>query len=111
MARTFPPNPPVRNHSDATQGRVSTVRRRQASWPPTFFAGLPIVSRRVSCEAGNSRACLHCLPAELVVGPPYGMIVLTDSSAAQRFALILLSEQDQAILLRHGFDPIGLQGR
>jgi molybdate transport system substrate-binding protein len=48
------------------------------------------------------------LPPSLTVGPAYGLIVLSDSPQAARFSLFVLSEQGQAILLRHGFDPIGL---
>jgi len=44
----------------------------------------------------------------VTVGPAYGLIVLSDDSVAARFALFVLSEQGQAILLKHGFDPIGL---
>ena len=48
------------------------------------------------------------LPPSLTVGPAYGLIVLSDHLLAARFALFVLSEQGQAILSRHGFDPIGL---
>jgi molybdate transport system substrate-binding protein len=48
------------------------------------------------------------LPPSLTVGPAYGLIVLTDQPLAARFALFILSEQGQAILQQHGFDPIGL---
>jgi molybdate transport system substrate-binding protein len=48
------------------------------------------------------------LPPPLTVGPAYGLIVLSDDPVAARFALFVLSEQGQAILLKHGFDPIGL---
>jgi len=48
------------------------------------------------------------LPPALTVGPAYGLIVLSDDPVAARFALFVLSEQGQAILLKHGFDPIGL---
>jgi molybdate transport system substrate-binding protein len=48
------------------------------------------------------------LPPALSVGPAYGLIVLSDDPAAVRFALFVLSEHGQAILLQHGFDPIGL---
>lgn len=48
------------------------------------------------------------LPPALTVGPAYGLIVLSDDPVASRFALFVLSEQGQAILLNHGFDPIGL---
>lgn len=48
------------------------------------------------------------LPAELSVGPAYGLVVLTDDPEAARLALFVLSERGQAILGRYGFDPIGL---
>jgi ABC-type molybdate transport system substrate-binding protein len=48
------------------------------------------------------------LPLALTVGPAYGLIVLSDDPQAARFALFILSEAGQAILLQHGFDPIGL---
>jgi molybdate transport system substrate-binding protein len=48
------------------------------------------------------------LPPALTVGPAYGLIVLSDQPLAARFALFVLSEQGQAILRQHGFDPIGL---
>jgi molybdate transport system substrate-binding protein len=48
------------------------------------------------------------LPPSLTVGPAYGLIVLSDHPLAARFALFVLSEQGQGILLQHGFDPIGL---
>jgi ABC-type molybdate transport system substrate-binding protein len=48
------------------------------------------------------------LPPALTVGPAYGLVVLTDHPLAARFALFVLSEQGQAILARHGFDPIGI---
>jgi ABC-type molybdate transport system substrate-binding protein len=51
------------------------------------------------------------LPPALTVGPAYGLVVLSDSPLAARFALFVLSTQGQAILLRHGFDPIGLPER
>jgi molybdate transport system substrate-binding protein len=51
------------------------------------------------------------LPPALTVGPAYGLIVLSDNPLAARFALFVLSEQGQAILLQHGFDPIGLATR
>ena len=48
------------------------------------------------------------LPTALTVGPAYGMIVRTDQPLAAAFALFVMSEQGQAILQRHGFDPIGI---
>ncbi|MDR3536779.1 MAG: substrate-binding domain-containing protein [Acetobacteraceae bacterium] len=50
------------------------------------------------------------LPEALTVGPAYGLVVLSDHPLAARFALFVLSEQGQAILQRHGFDPIGVAG-
>jgi len=50
------------------------------------------------------------LPPALTVGPAYGLIVLSDRPLAARFALFVLSEEGQAILSRHGFDPIGMAG-
>lgn len=47
------------------------------------------------------------LPPALSVEPAYGMIVLSDRPLAARFALFVMSEQGQAILRRHGFDPVG----
>jgi ABC-type molybdate transport system substrate-binding protein len=48
------------------------------------------------------------LPPELTVGPAYGMIVLTDNPLADRFTVFVMSEQGQAILAHHGFDPVAL---
>ncbi len=48
------------------------------------------------------------LPPALTVGPAYGLIILSDAPLAARVALYVLSEEGQAILLKHGFDPIGL---
>lgn len=42
------------------------------------------------------------LPPELEVGPAYGMTVLSDSPAASRFALFVMSEPGQAILAQSG---------
>jgi len=51
------------------------------------------------------------LPPELEVGPEYGMTVLSDSPAAARFALFVMSELGQAILARHGLIPVALTQR
>jgi molybdate transport system substrate-binding protein len=48
------------------------------------------------------------LSPALTVGPAYGLIVLSDHLLAAQFAVFVVSERGQAILLRHGFDPIGL---
>jgi molybdate transport system substrate-binding protein len=51
------------------------------------------------------------LPADLTVGPAYGMIVLTDSPLAARFALFVMSERGQGILAHAGFSPVALPDR
>ena len=48
------------------------------------------------------------LPAELEVGPEYGMTVLSANPAAARFALFVMSGPGQAILARHGLLPVAL---
>lgn len=48
------------------------------------------------------------LPPAISVGPAYGMIVLTDNPVAYRFALFVMSEAGQAILGKHGFQPVAL---
>ena len=46
------------------------------------------------------------VPPELTVSPAYGMLVLTDSPLALRFALFIVSERGQAILEEYGFQPV-----
>lgn len=48
------------------------------------------------------------MPQAISVGPAYGMIVLTDNPLASRFALFVMSEAGQAILAKHGFQPVAL---
>jgi molybdate transport system substrate-binding protein len=48
------------------------------------------------------------LPAELAVGPAYGMVVLVAKPVSCRFTMFVLSEAGQAILKEHGFDPVAL---
>jgi molybdate transport system substrate-binding protein len=48
------------------------------------------------------------LPADLTVGPAYGMVVLTAKPVAFRFATFVMSEAGQALLKAHGFDPVAL---
>ncbi len=38
--------------------------------------------------------------------PEYGMVVLSGTAAARRFATFVLSPDGQAILARHGFEPV-----
>lgn len=51
------------------------------------------------------------LPPDISVGPAYGMVVLTDNPLAYRFALFVMSETGQAILAKHGFQPVALPQR
>lgn len=46
------------------------------------------------------------LPESLEVHPVYGMAVLSEDPAAERFALFVLSLKGQAILNRFGFEPL-----
>jgi len=48
------------------------------------------------------------LPPDLAVGPAHGLVILSDAASADRFALFVMSERGQAILARHGFNPVGL---
>jgi hypothetical protein len=48
------------------------------------------------------------LPAELSVGPAYGMVLLNTKPLTLRFAAFIMSEGGQAVLKAHGFDPVGL---
>jgi ABC-type molybdate transport system substrate-binding protein len=50
------------------------------------------------------------MPPALSVGPAYGMVVLSGQLPAVRFALFVMSEDGQAILQKHGFDPVGAAG-
>lgn len=47
------------------------------------------------------------IPDELNVGAKYGLIVLSDSDEARRFAAFILSAEGQAILARYGFGSPG----
>jgi ABC-type molybdate transport system substrate-binding protein len=52
---------------------------------------------------------LVAFPAELQVGPQYGLAVLKDARPeAALLALTILSPEGQAILARNGFKPVGL---
>ncbi|MBV8911904.1 MAG: substrate-binding domain-containing protein [Acetobacteraceae bacterium] len=48
------------------------------------------------------------LPPGLTVGLAYGLIVLSNNPWAARFALFVMSEKGQAILAKHGFQPVAL---
>jgi ABC-type molybdate transport system substrate-binding protein len=47
------------------------------------------------------------IPDALNVGAEYGLIVLSDTEDAQRFAAFILSTEGQAILARFGFGSPG----
>lgn len=47
-------------------------------------------------------------PAELEVGPEYGLAVVSNTPQAMQLALAILSPQGQAVLASYGFKPVGL---
>lgn len=47
-------------------------------------------------------------PAELEVGPEYGLAVVSRTPQAMQLALSILSPQGQAVLASYGFKPVGL---
>ena len=50
-------------------------------------------------------------PQPLAISAPYGLIVLSNSPAAMRFALFILSDAGQTILAQHGLIPVTLSDR
>jgi molybdate transport system substrate-binding protein len=48
------------------------------------------------------------LPASLTVEPAYGMVVLDPKPVTLRFVAYVMSEQGQAVLQAHGFEPVAL---
>jgi len=96
-----PNTPPLVAGHGAVQGVFLANR---ADMMLTYCSGSDPVTREVPDLVSVP------LPANLTVGPGYGLIVLTDQPLAARFALFVLSEKGQAILSRHGFSPIGLPG-
>jgi molybdate transport system substrate-binding protein len=67
-----------------------------------YCSGAPAIVREVPGLAVLS------LPAELSVGPAYGMVLLNSKPLTLRFATFIMSEGGQAVLKAHGFDPVGL---
>ena len=94
-----PNTPPLVPGHGAVQGIFLADR---ADVILTYCSGVGPVMREIP-----DLTSVH-LPPDLTVGPAYGLIVLSDRPLAAQFALFVLSEQGQAILLKHGFDPIGL---
>jgi ABC-type molybdate transport system substrate-binding protein len=68
----------------------------------SYCSGAPAVVREVPGLA------VVPLPAELSVGPAYGMVLLNTKPVTLRFATFIISEGGQAVLKAHGFDPVGL---
>ena len=48
------------------------------------------------------------LPATLTVEPADGMVILNSKPVALRFVAFVMSEEGQATLRNHGFEPVGL---
>ena len=46
------------------------------------------------------------LPATLTVEPADGLVILDAKPVALRFVAFVMSEQGQAILASHGFEPV-----
>src|SRR5215470_14162502 len=67
-----------------------------------YCSGAPAILREVPGLA------VVPLPAELSVGPAYGMALLNTKPLTARFATFIMSEAGQAVLKTHGFDPVGL---
>jgi ABC-type molybdate transport system substrate-binding protein len=58
----------------------------------------------MAAERENAGQQVVALPDELSVGAEYGLTVVTDASSnAYRFALFILGEPGQRILMKHGF--------
>jgi hypothetical protein len=68
----------------------------------SYCSGAPAIVREVPGLA------VVPLPAELSVGPSYGMVLLNTKPVTLRFATFIMSDGGQAVLKAHGFDPVGL---
>jgi molybdate transport system substrate-binding protein len=70
---------------------------------------MPIYCSEVQAlQAQVSGLVSAALPAALNVEPAYGMIVLDPKPVTLRFVAFVMSEQGQAVLRAHGFDPVAL---
>jgi molybdate transport system substrate-binding protein len=67
-----------------------------------YCSGAPAVTREIPGLA------VLPLPPDLAVGPAYGMILLNPKPVTLRFAAFVMSENGQAVLKAHGFDPVAL---
>lgn len=90
-----------------TAAPYSPVARVLAEGDADIFLGYATGLRPLAAE--HDDLTVVDLPAELVVGPEYGLVLLDGSTPeAARFALFLLSLDGQALLRRAGFAPVAM---
>src|SRR5215831_11036166 len=94
-----PKTPPLVPGKGAVEG-IFLADRADVSL--AYCSGAPAIVREVPGLA------VVALPAELSVGPAYGMVLLNTKPVTARFASFIMSEAGQAVLKAHGFDPVGL---
>ncbi|WP_395677261.1 extracellular solute-binding protein [Inquilinus sp.] len=94
-----PPNAPTPPYSPIAQAL--------AEGEADIFLGYATGLRLLAAEHAN--LTVIDLPAELMVGPEYGLALLAGAAPdAARFALFLLSLDGQALLREAGFTPVAL---
>lgn len=94
-----PPNAPTIPYSP--------IAKALAESEADIFLGYTTGLRPLAAE--HAELTVIDLPAELVVGPEYGLALLAGAAPdAARFALFLLSLDGQALLHRAGFAPVAL---
>jgi molybdate transport system substrate-binding protein len=91
--------PPLVSSKGAAQGIFLAGR---ADVVLAYCSGTPTVVHEVPGLAAVP------LPPELSVGPAYGMVLLNGKPPTLRFAVFVMSEDGQAIMKAHGFDPVAL---
>jgi ABC-type molybdate transport system substrate-binding protein len=91
--------PPLVSGKGAAQGIFLAGR---ADVVLAYCSGTPTVVHEVPGLAAVP------LPPELSVGPAYGMVLLNGKPLTLRFAVFVMSEDGQAIMKAHGFDPVAL---
>jgi molybdate transport system substrate-binding protein len=95
-----PPDP-------ATAAPYSPIAKALAEGEADIFLGYATGLRPLAAAHADLTAI--DLPAELLVGPEYGLALLAGGAPeAARFALFLLSLQGQALLRQAGFAPVAL---
>lgn len=93
-----PPDAPV-------TAPYSPIAKALAEGDADIFLGYATGLRPLA--AGHADLAVIDLPAELAVGPEYGLALLAGGAPeAARFALFLLSLDGQALLRRAGFAPV-----